>query len=107
MKTTPFHKVGLEAGARMTELFGYHLPWEYSAGHEKEHLTTRTAASLCDLDYMGIFLIEGPHALAFIQTIMTNDYSRKSVGSVQYTAMCDTDGNMIDDGTVWRLGDHK
>jgi aminomethyltransferase len=104
---TPFHEVGLEAGAKMMELFGYYLPWEYAAGHVREHLATRLAASLCDLHYMGNFLIEGPDALAFIQTIMTNDYSRKSVGSIQYTAMCDSNGNMIDDGTVWRLGEHK
>ena len=96
MKKTPFHEVGLEHGAQMIELFGYYLPWEYSSGHEKEHLATRHAASLCDLDYMGEFLIEGTDALAFIQKLMTNDYSKKSVGSIQYTAMCDTDGNMID-----------
>lgn len=107
MKKTPFHEVGLEAGAKMAELFGYYLPWEYSSGHEKEHLGTRHAASLCDLHYMGNFIIEGPDALAFIQAIMTNDYARKAVGSIQYTAMCDADGNMVDDGTVWRLGDTK
>src|SRR5579863_6877450 len=91
----------------MVELFGYYLPWEYSAGHEKEHLGTRNAASLCDLDYMGEFIIEGPDALAFVQKLATNDYSKKVVGSVQYTAMCDSKGNMVDDGTIWRLGEHK
>ena len=107
MKKTPFYQVGIESGAEMVELFGYHLPWKYSGGHESEYLGTRLATSLCDLDYMGNFLIEGPEALGFIQKTMTNDFSRKSVGSVQYTAMCGVDGNMIDDGTVWRLGDQK
>lgn len=107
MKKTPFHEVGLAQGAKMVELFGYYLPWEYSAGHEKEHLGTRNAASLCDLDYMGEFIIEGPDALAFVQKLATNDYSKKAVGSVQYTAMCDSQGNMVDDGTIWRLGEHK
>ena len=107
MKKTPFHEVGLAQGAKMVELFGYYLPWEYSAGHEKEHLGTRTAASLCDLDYMGEFIIEGRDALAFVQKLATNDYSKKAVGSVQYTAMCDSQGNMVDDGTIWRLGEHK
>ena len=107
MKKTPFHDFNLEAGAKMAELFGYYLPWEYSPGHEAEHLGTRLNASLCDLHYMGVFIIEGPDALAFIQAVMTNDYGRKTVGSIQYTAMCDTHGNMVDDGTVWRLGDTK
>jgi aminomethyltransferase len=107
MKKTPFHEMSLEAGAKMVELFGYDLPWEYSYGHEKEHLGTRLAASLCDLHYMGNFLIEGPDALKFIQAIMTNDYGRKGAGSIQYTAMCDGNGNMIDDGTVWCFGEKK
>ena len=107
MKKTPFHEVGLAQGAKMVELFGYYLPWEYSAGHEKEHLGTRTAASLCDLDYMGEFIIEGPDAQSLVQKLATNDYSKKAIGSVQYTAMCDSHGNMIDDGTIWRLGQNK
>jgi len=107
MKKTPFYEVGLKAGAKMVEMFGYQLPWEYSVGHEEEHLATRFYASLCDLDYMGSFFIEGADALPFIQAVMTNDYSRKSVGSIQYTAMCDADGHMVDDGTVWRLGDRR
>jgi aminomethyltransferase len=107
VKKTPFHDAGLALGAKMVELFGYYLPWEYSAGHEKEHLGTRNAASLCDLDYMGEFIIEGADALAFVQKLATNDYSKKTAGSVQYTAMCDAQGNMIDDGTIWSLGEHK
>lgn len=107
MKKTPFHEVGLEHGAQMIELFGYYLPWEYAPGHVKEHVAARQAASLCDLDYMGEFLIEGADALALVQKLMTNDYSKKGIGSIQYTAMCGDDGNMIDDGTVWRLGENK
>lgn len=107
MKETPFHAVGLEYGARMTELFGYLLPTEYASGHAKEHVGTRTGVSLCDLDYMGEFVVEGPDALAFVQQISTNDYDGKPVGSIRYTAMCDDAGNMIDDGTVWRTGERE
>ena len=37
-RETPFHAVGLEAGAEMQELFGYWLPWQYERGHVEEHL---------------------------------------------------------------------
>jgi aminomethyltransferase len=107
MRRTPFHDVGIDHGAKMVELFGYYLPWEYSPGHHEEHLGTRNAASLCDLDYMGEFVIEGRDALALVQHIATNDYSQKGVGSIRYTAMCDEDGHMIDDGTIWRLGEQR
>ena len=47
MLTTPFHEMNLKAAAKMVELFGYYLPWEYSVGHEGEHLGTRQGVSLC------------------------------------------------------------
>ena len=106
-KKTPFHEVGLERGAQMREMFGYYLPWEYAPGHVEEHLGTRQRASLCDLDYMGEFTIEGPDALDSVQKLFTNDFRQLDVGSLRYTTMCDSDGNMLDDGTVWRLGEHK
>ncbi|HCW93994.1 MAG TPA: glycine cleavage system aminomethyltransferase GcvT, partial [Flexistipes sinusarabici] len=62
---------------------------------------------MCDLDYMAEFTIEGPEALAFIQKVFTNDFSNLAIGSVRYTAMTDLDGNMVDDGTVWRLGESR
>lgn len=105
MKKTPFHDVNLEYGAKMRELFGYYLPWEYTSGAVEEHVGTRKRASLCDLDYMGEFKIEGPDALKFVQKLLTNDCSRQSVGQIKYTTMCNEKGNMIDDGTIWRLGD--
>ena len=106
-KKTPFHDVGLERGAQMREMFGYYLPWEYSPGHVEEHLGTRQRASICDLDYMGEFTIEGPDALDSVQKLFTNDFRRLDVGSLRYTAMCDSNGNMLDDGTVWRLGENS
>lgn len=104
MKKTPFHEIGLKYGAKMVELFGYYLPWEYSVGHQGEHLGTRKAVSLCDLHYMAVFRISGSRAIEFVQTLITNDCSNKREGSIQYTAMCNTDGHMVDDCTVWRRG---
>jgi glycine cleavage system T protein (aminomethyltransferase) len=107
IKQTPFHEVGLQAGAEMQELFGYWLPWQYERGHVEEHLATRTRVSICDLDYMAEFKIVGPAALQFAQTLLTNDFSNLAGGRVRYTAMCDLEGNMVDDGTLWRLGDNE
>lgn len=107
MKKTPFYDVGLEYGAKMREMFGYYLPWEYATGHAQEHLGTREGVSLCDLDYMGEFVIEGPDALKVVQLIATNDFSKKTAGSVQYTALCDENGLMIDDCTIWCLDKNK
>ena len=107
MKKTPFHEVNLEYGAQMVEMFGYYLPWEYAPGCVEEHLGTRQRASLCDLDYMGEFIIEGPDSLNFAQRLFTIDLSVLTIGAIKYTAMCNNDGNMVDDGTVWVLDTHK
>lgn len=106
-KQTPFHEVGIAAGAEMQELFGYWLPWQYERGPVEEHLATRNRVNICDLDYMAEFKIVGPAALQFVQKLLTNDFRNLRVGRVRYTAMCNLDGNMVDDGTLWRLGDNE
>jgi aminomethyltransferase len=88
----------------MRELFGYWLPWQYSAGAVAEHLATRERVTLCDLDYMAEFQIKGSGAYDFVQQLLTNDFSSLDVGQVRYTAMCRDDGTMVDDGTLWRMG---
>jgi aminomethyltransferase len=91
----------------MQELFGYWLPWQYERGHVEEHQATRQRVSICDLDYMAEFRIAGPAALAFAQQLLTNDFRSLAVGRVRYTAMCNHEGNMVDDGTLWRLADDE
>jgi aminomethyltransferase len=106
-KQTPFHDVGIEAGAEMQELFGYWLPRQYERGHVEEHLATRNRVSICDLDYMAEFKIAGPAALPFAQELLTNDFANLRIGRVRYTAMCNDEGNMVDDGTLWRLAEDE
>ena len=85
MKKTPFHEVNLEYGAQMCELFGYYLPREYSTGAVEEHIGTRERASLCDLDYMGEFRIEGPDAPKFVNKLFTNECIKQAIGQIKYT----------------------
>lgn len=106
-KRTPFYDVGVAAGADMRDLFGYWLPWEYAPGYVEEHLATRNKVSVCDLDYMAEFRITGPQAADFLSYLVTNAVSDLAVGQVRYTAIVDESGKMIDDGTVWRLGEEE
>jgi aminomethyltransferase len=46
----------------------------------------------------------GPDAESLIQATITRDARRLSVGQVTYTAVCNEAGGMIDDATVFRLG---
>lgn len=106
-RQTPFHEVGLAAGAEMRDLFGYWLPWQYERGAVEEHLATRHRVSICDLDYMAEFRITGQGAMQFVQKLLTNDFRNLAIGRVRYSAMCNPEGTMVDDGTLWRMGEHE
>jgi aminomethyltransferase len=103
VKATAFHEINLRHGAQMVESFGYWLPWEYTPGPGEEHIATRERATLCDLDYMGEYTVEGPDSLRFLQHLFTNDFARLPVHAIKYSAMCKPDGCMVDDGTIWHV----
>ena len=48
-----------------------------------------------------------PDAEALLQYCLTRDMKKLSVGQVVYSAMCYDHGGMIDDGTVFRLGQNN
>jgi aminomethyltransferase len=47
-----------------------------------------------------------PDALALADALFTNDMAGLEIGQVRYGAICDDQGKMIMDGTVFRLADH-
>ena len=105
MKQTCFHEVNLEAGAKMVEMFGFALPWEYAKGGAAEHAATREAAGLVDLGYMAKFHVTGPDSLKFLQKLLSTDAASLTDGQIRYTTLLDERGLMIDDATIWRYRD--
>jgi aminomethyltransferase len=49
--------------------------------------------------------LSGPDAVALADALFTNDMAALEVGQVRYGAICDEQGKMIMDGTVFRLAD--
>jgi aminomethyltransferase len=49
--------------------------------------------------------VTGADAARFVDRLITRDVSKMAVGQVFYTPWCDEHGNVIDDGTVSRLGE--
>ena len=70
---------------------------------EIEYFAARNTAALFDLSPMTKYDIEGPDAEAFLNRVLTRDVRRLALGRVAYTAWCDDDGMLIDDGTVFRF----
>ena len=56
---------------------------------------------------MGEFEVEGPGALAALQHLTTNDVASLQVGQIQYSVLCYDNGTIVDDLTVYRVGDER
>jgi aminomethyltransferase len=102
LKRTPLHSAHVESGARMVPFGGWDMPVQYT-GIIEEHRTVRAAAGCFDVSHMGEFEVDGPGALAALQTLTTNDVAALEVGQVQYAVLCHPHGGIVDDLTVYRL----
>ncbi len=104
-KETGFHPRTLEHTRNFTEYAGYWLANSYTKhGAIDEYWACREAAVVIDLSPLRKYEVLGPDAELLMQTCVTRNIRRLAVGQVVYTAMCYENGGMIDDGTVFRLG---
>jgi len=105
-KRTGFHDRFARHTRDFTEYNGYWLPNGFpNVGTVGEYWAAREQAVVTDLSPLRKYEVTGPDAEALLQLCVTRDVSRLSVGQVAYTAMCYEHGGMIDDGTVYRLGE--
>jgi len=106
LKRTSLYPVHLRSGARLVEFGGWEMPVQYT-GIVGEHRAVRTAAGLFDVSHMGEVEVEGPGALDTVQRLITNDAARLEVGAGLYSPMCLPTGGIVDDLTVFRLGERR
>jgi len=106
MKKTPLHQTHIDAGARMVDFGGWHMPVQYS-GLSHEHQTVRTKAGLFDVSHMGEVTAEGAGAEAFCNYLVTNNVSKLVDGQAQYSVMCFENGGVVDDLLVYRRAEGK
>ncbi len=103
---TELHKTALHAthralGAKMVPFAGWEMPVWYTSVLE-EHLATRQAAGLFDVSHMGVYLVEGPQACAFLDSVVGNDVAALEVGESLYTQFLAPDACVIDDTMIYR-----
>ncbi len=72
-----------------------------------EYWACREKAAVMDLSPLRKYEVTGPDAEELMQVCVTRNIKKLAVGQVVYTAMCYHHGGMIDDGTVYRLGDNN
>jgi aminomethyltransferase len=106
LKRTPLFPVYAEHGARVIDFGGWELPVQF-AGIQKEHEAVRRQAGLFDVSHMGEAMVTGKDALAFLQTLTTNDVSKLAPGQSQYSLMCYPNGGVVDDLLVYKLAESE
>ena len=107
-RETAFHPRFSALTRNYAEYRGYWLPQRFNNdGPIEEYWACREKAVVLDLSPLRKFEVTGPDAEALLQWCLTRDIRKLSVGQVVYSAMCYENGGMIDDGTVFRLGQNN
>ena len=105
---TPFHD-----RARELCQVDQFIPW---AGYttvdvfstvDQEYFAIRNATTLFDLTPMVKYRIAGRDALAYLNRLATRDVAKLKVDRVAYCVWCNDAGHLIDDGTIFRLGEQE
>ncbi len=103
----PFHKK-LEEQNRAQNWYdwaGYAAPGVLNSV-EFEYFALRNQASLFDISPMHKYRLTGPDTTAMLNRLVTRDVRKISAGRVGYAVWCDEEGMVIDDGTLFHLGDN-
>ena len=106
-RPTPFHSrtSALCTSQSWQEWSGFLSATTYEIDHIHEYNAVRTSCAVFDVSPLYKYHVRGRDAQALLNRVVTRDVSKCRVGQVMYTAWCDDDGKVIDDGTLARLGD--
>ncbi len=105
LKRTPLYQTHIDLGGRMVDFGGWELPVQYSSIID-EHNAVRQRAGLFDVSHMGEVTVAGPGALAYLQHVLTNDFTNMTPGRCRYSMVCYDDGGVVDDVLVYMLAEN-
>ncbi|MGD8900151.1 MAG: FAD-dependent oxidoreductase [Desulfobacterales bacterium] len=101
-KRTPLHDSQKAAGGVIRRIGVWkrarYFSDDFSCRAEIENV--RTNVGLLDASTLGKFRLWGPDALKALQRVYVSDMSKISDGKIKYSAMCNDDACIIDDGVV-------
>jgi len=72
----------------------------------KEIQNVRNNVGMLDASTLGKFRIHGPDALKALERVYVSDMTKVKAGRVKYSAMCNDDGCVIDDGVITKIGEN-
>lgn len=104
-RRTPLYEIHARTASEMVKGGGDFLfPLNY-ANAVDEHLNTRNHVGMQDLSTMGEVDIKGPGAERLINRLLVNEIRDLVPGQVRYSTLCNPEGGIIDDVTVYKFHD--
>ena len=99
---TAFDGVQRELGAEFMDWEGWYWPSHFG-DPVAEHHAVRQDVGVWDESPLRKWDFSGPEALAAADHIFTNDMFGLEIGQVRYGPVCDANGKMVGDGTVFKF----
>ena len=106
---TPFHErtLALCESLNYREWSGYYTVSTYETHHEHEYNAIRNSAAVIDISPLFKYRITGRDATRLVNRVICRDINKVAVDQVIYCCWCDSEGKVVDDGTITRLGENE
>jgi len=108
-KRTPMHDSQKKDGGILRRIGVWrrarYFSQDFSCREEIENV--RNNVGLLDASTLGKFKIWGPDALNALQRVYVGDMSKIADGKIKYSAMCNDDGCIVDDGVVVKRAENE
>ncbi|MEX1020324.1 MAG: aminomethyltransferase family protein [Litorilinea sp.] len=104
-RRTPFYDYHLRNAGQLVKGGGdYLFPVAFTSGAD-EHRNTRTNVGLQDISSMGEVDVKGPGAERLLNRLAVNNLADMEPGQMRYTTLCNEEGGIVDDVTVYKFHD--
>jgi len=114
VRRSPMHDWHVAHGAVMLNTGPWQRPRHYPKPGEtltdayiREATAVRAGVGMVDVSFLGKIDVQGPDAALFLDRVYSNGFSKLPVGKARYGLMLREDGIVYDDGTTWRLAEHR
>ena len=102
MNKTSLYNKHIKQNAKMVSFAGYDMPISYGK-IGNEYNAVRHNCGIFDVSHMGQIQIQGNDAESFLQYLTINNVEKISDYEAQYSAMCNEEGNLIDDLIIFKF----
>jgi aminomethyltransferase len=99
---TALYEIHKKYGAKFINFHNWEMPLQYK-GILEEHKNVRKNVGLFDISHMGRLEIYGKDSLNNLEYLTTNRVSKLEINQAQYSLICNENGGVIDDLTLYRI----